>query len=182
MSPAEYLDEKYQKIRNHILCQIPVVLSELLRNVGSCTMRILGDTPNSVLDHEDRLGSLQSFISAVEDCVRQHHPDDKTLFVAVKFFPGKHSYFVVDVNKTRYNYETADECWDLVPVYCLRLSRRPTIFRKPSLDEPVSRILREMHSGHGQDLLPLCDNHFDPHFCYANPRSLQKLAQKDSST
>ncbi|KAJ6004735.1 hypothetical protein N7540_012534 [Penicillium herquei] len=169
------MDEKVQKARNFILSKIKVVLSELLQNIGSCTIRIVGDAPNGLLDLEDRLGSLRPFITEVEEAVRQNHPDDTTLFVAVRFLRGKHSYFVVDVNNTRYNYETADECRESIPVYVLRLSRRqPTIFRKPSLDEPLAEILRELHDLHGQSPLPLCDNIFDPHFCYANPRRLHK--------
>ncbi|KAJ5716025.1 uncharacterized protein N7483_013206 [Penicillium malachiteum] len=177
------MDEGTKKARNRILGQIKVVLSELLRNIGSCTMRIVGDTPNSVLDHEDLLESVRPFVSEVEECIRQHHPDDKTLFIAAKFCLGKHSYFVVDVNNTRYNYETAHECEELTPVYYLRLSRRqPTILRKPPLDATLSKILMVMHYWHGQDPLPLCDNHFDPNFCYPNPRHPENSAQEDLST
>ncbi|KAJ5721983.1 hypothetical protein N7488_000018 [Penicillium malachiteum] len=117
MSPAEFLDEKHQKIRTNILRQIPGVLSEL------------------------------------------------------------------DVHNTHYERETAGECKELIPVYYLRLSRRPTIIRKTMLDKTVAEILRIMHNNHAQDPLPLCDNDFDPNSSYANLiRHLQnKPAQEDSS-
>ena len=41
-----------QEIREYIIRQIRVVLSKFLQdvNVGSATIRILGDTPTSILD------------------------------------------------------------------------------------------------------------------------------------
>lgn len=168
------MDNSTQKIREHIICQIRVVLSEFLQDGGSGMIRILGDTPNSILDPGDYLESIRPFASEVQDYLQKYHPDNKTRFLAAKICRGKHSYFIVDLNNTDYNYETAHECRTLIPVYVLRLSKRqPTIFRKRELDETLAKILREMHNCHGQDPLPLFDNHYNENLQYRNPRSLQ---------
>lgn len=59
-----------------------------------------------------------------------------------------------------------------IPVYVLRLSERPKIFRQQQLDDTIARVLADMHNGHGYDPLPLVDdyNHIVE---YRNPRSLQ---------
>lgn len=133
-------------------------------------MRVLGDTPNSILDPEDYLESIRPFALEVQEYLQKYHPDNKTNFIAVKICHGKHSFFVVDLNNTDYTHE----CEVLVPVYVLRLSKgQPTIFRKRELDETLARILRNMHECHGQDPLPLFDNHYDKNLHYPNPRSLQ---------
>ena len=168
------MDDSTQRIREHIIRQIRVVLSEVPPNVGSNTIRILGDTPNSILNPEDYLESIRPFALEVQDCLDEYHTNNTTRFVAVAIYPGKHSYFVVDLNNTDYDYQTAHECKTLIPVYVLRLSKRtPTIFRKQELDEPVAESLRIMHNGHGQDPLPLFDNYCDKNSYYGNPRSLQ---------
>lgn len=168
------MDDSTQRIREHIIRQIRVVLSEVPPNVGSNTIRILGDTPNSILDPEDYLESIRPFISETEQCLQEYHPDNKTRFVAVKICRGNHSYFILDLNNTDYNYETAHECKTLIPVYVLRLSKRqPTLFRKRELDKTIAKVLRNMHNLHGQDPLPLFDNHYDENLQYCNPRSPQ---------
>ena len=53
LSPA--MDDSTQQIRDQIICQIRGVLFEFLRDVGSGTMRILRDTPNSILDPKEYL-------------------------------------------------------------------------------------------------------------------------------
>ena len=169
------MEDSTQQVRDHIIRQIRVVLFEFLRDVGSGTMRILGDTPNSILDPEDYLESIRPFASTVQKCLHEYYIQNETCFVAVNIYRGKHSYFVVDLNNTGYNYHTAHECITLIPVYVLRLSKRqPTIFRKRELDGPIAETLRIMHNGHGQDPLPLFDNYYDENSQYGNPRSLQK--------
>ncbi|KAB8254096.1 hypothetical protein BDV32DRAFT_143205 [Aspergillus pseudonomiae] len=136
-----------QEIREYIIRQIRVVLSKFLQdvNVGSATIRILGDTPTN----------------------------NTTLFIATTIYRGKHSYFVLNLNNNDYNYETAHECKTIVPVYVLRLSKRqPTIFRKRELDETIAETLRDLHDCHGQDPLPLFDSHYEENRCYPHPRSL----------
>ncbi|RAK85988.1 hypothetical protein BO79DRAFT_289501 [Aspergillus costaricaensis CBS 115574] len=166
------MDDSTKQLRERILRQIRVVLSQLPPDVGSGTIRILGDTPNSILDPEDFLGSIRPFVTETEESLRKFHPGNETRFVAAKICRGKHSYFILDLNNSNYNYETAHECKTLIPVYVLRLSKRqPTIFRKRELDESIAKILRNMHNLHGQAPLPLFDNHYDPYLQYPNPRS-----------
>lgn len=63
---------------------------------------------------------------------------------------------------------------DIDPVYVLGLTKRQlTVVRKRSLDEPIAKVLRNMHNLHGQDPLPLFDNHYDENLQYPNPRNLQ---------
>ncbi|OJJ95247.1 hypothetical protein ASPACDRAFT_47991 [Aspergillus aculeatus ATCC 16872] len=89
-------------------------------------MRILGDTPKIILDPEDYLGSIRPFATQVQDCLHEYSADNETCFVTVtvNIHPGKHSYFVVDLNITDYDYQTAPECETLIPVYILPLSKR----------------------------------------------------------
>ncbi|GKZ28679.1 hypothetical protein AbraIFM66950_011115 [Aspergillus brasiliensis] len=165
------MDDSTHQIRERIIRQIRAVLSEFPPDVGSSTIRILGDTPNSILDPQDYLKSIRPFVSETEECLKKIHPDNETRFVAAKIYRGKHSYFIVDVNNTEYDYETAHDCKTVIPVYVLRLSKRqPTIFRKRELDEDIAKVLRNMHNLHGQDALPLYDNHYDVNLCYPNPR------------
>ncbi|KAJ5135250.1 uncharacterized protein N7515_004528 [Penicillium bovifimosum] len=103
--------------------------------------------------------------------------NNTTRFLAVMIDPGKHSYFVVNLNNTEYDYQTAHECETPVPVYILRLSKsKPMIFRNPVLDGHIAETLRVMHNNHGQDPLPLLDfdNYCDKNTYYGNPRSLQR--------
>ncbi|BDD59386.1 hypothetical protein MPDQ_003043 [Monascus purpureus] len=168
------MGDSTQQIRDHIMRQISEILPEFLRNVDSSAIRILGDTPNSILDPEDYLGSISPFALKVQDCLHEFDEDNRTCFVAVNIYRGKHSYFVIDLNNTAYNYQTAHQCKTPIPIYVLRLSKRnPKIYRKQELDEPIAEALRVMHNGHGQDPLPLFDNYYDENIQYRNPRSLQ---------
>ncbi|KAL6229864.1 hypothetical protein BDW75DRAFT_224151 [Aspergillus navahoensis] len=169
------MEDSKQQIREYILTEIPHIMRQFLQELPSdCAIRIVGDTPNSVLDPEDYLTSIYPFVSKVQHCLREYRSDNKALFVAVKIIPGKHSYFVVDSNNVGYNYETAHECKTPIPVYALRLSRRaPTIRRAETMDKEIAEIIAKMHDGHGQDPLPLFDNHNDPNLQYRNPRSLR---------
>lgn len=169
------MDESKQRMREHIMSQIPETISNFLDGVGSTPIRILGDTPNSALDPEEYLESVRPFVSKVEESIRQHRPDAETRFVAVNIYPGKHSYFVLDLNNVDYNYETAHIEKPLIPAYVLRLSpRKVRIWRHKLLDGTLANTLAEMHNGHGDDPLPLVDdrNHIVE---YRRPRSLQGL-------
>ncbi|KAJ5940084.1 hypothetical protein N7516_000252 [Penicillium verrucosum] len=163
------MDDTTQQIRERIVRQIQVIFSESLPDVGSGTMRmrIIGDIPNNYFK------SIRPFVSETEEYLQRSHPDNKTRLVAVKICRGKHSYFIIDLNNTDYNYKTAHECRTLIPVYVLGLTKRQLIVvRKRSLDETIAKVLRNMHNLHGQDPLPLFDNHYDENLQYPNPRNL----------
>ncbi|RAK74893.1 uncharacterized protein BO72DRAFT_450350 [Aspergillus fijiensis CBS 313.89] len=166
-------DSTQSMIREHIIRQIREVLSQFLPSVGSDTMRILGVTPNSILEPRNYLESIRPIVSEIEEYLQNNRPDIKTRFVAAKIFRGK-TYFLLDLNIADYNYETAHDCKMLIPVYVLRLSKRqPTILRKPELDGTVAKVLRNMHNLQDQDPLPLFDNHYDENLQYPNPRRPQ---------
>ncbi|GIK06760.1 hypothetical protein Aspvir_002411 [Aspergillus viridinutans] len=167
--------QQVREIRGHILTQIPSIMHEFLRQLDSNgAVRIVGDAPNSILNPKDYFESIHPFASKVQHCVRRYCADYTTRFVAVNIYPEKHSYFVVDLNNTDYNYETAHKCKTPIPVYVLRLSKRaPTICRKERLDKGIAEMLADMHEGHGKDSLPLFEDHNDPNLSYPNPRSLQ---------
>ena len=167
------MDDSKQKIRERIICHIPDVIQCFLQTVDSTPIRILGDTPNSLLDPRDYLGSIRPFVSNLEDSIRESRPDSQTRFLAVKIYPGKHSYFVVDLNNVDYAYETAHKDVALIPTYILRLSKRPTIFRKQTLDKTLAETLAELHNGHGQEPLPFFED-YNQLVQYPNPRSLQR--------
>lgn len=164
-----------QQTREHIITQIPQIMLKFLQGLHSeDAVRLLGDVPNSVLDPNHYLESIRPFASKVQHCLHEYHADYETRFVAVNIYPGKHSYFVVDLNNFGYNYSTAHECKTPVPVYVLRLSQRtPVIRRNETLDMELAVSLAKMHDGHGQDPLPLFEDHNDPNLQYHNPRSLR---------
>ena len=157
------------------MAQIPRIMFEFLQELHSeDAVRILGDIPNSVLDPRDYLESIRPFVLKVQHCLREYRAGCETRFVAANVYPGKHSYFVVDLNNDGYNYNTAHECETPVPVYVLRLSQRmPSIRRKEVLDKQLATSLANMHDGHGQEPLPLFEDHNDPNLQYRNPRSLR---------
>lgn len=171
------MEDQIQQIRERITSQIPDTVNRFLKTVGTTPIRILGDTPSNVLDVGDPPGSIRQFVLKLEESVRATRSNAKTRFLAAKIFPypQKHSYFVVDVNNVDYVYETAHIDMATVPVYVLRLSkRRVRIYRKESLDVDLAAILAEMHNGHGQEPLPLVEDH--NHLVeYKNPRSLSHI-------
>ena len=169
------MEDPKQQIREQIMTQIPHIMFEFLQKLHpKDAVRILGDVPNSVLDSKHYLESIHPFASKVQHCLQKDHADYETRFVAVNIYPGKHSYFVVDLNNVGYNYNTAHECKTPVPVYILRLSQRtPAIRRNEALDMELAISLAKMHDGHGQDPLPLFEDHNDPNLQYRNPRSLR---------
>ncbi|CAG8208716.1 unnamed protein product [Penicillium olsonii] len=169
------MDDSIQQIRNRILGQIREVLFELPEDDVTRTMRILGDTPTRILDPNDYLESIRPFTLEVQNSLCARHGNNTTRLLAVTIHPDKHSYFVVDLNNTDYDYQTAHECKSPVPVYVLRLSskRKPTISRRRVLDSAIAETLGKLHDDHGQEPLPLFDNHCDSNRYYGNPRSLR---------
>lgn len=141
------MEESKQNIREHIVGQIPETINNFLRTIDLTAIRILGDIPNSILDHTCYLESVRPIVSKVEESLREHRPGAQTRFLAVDIYPGNHSYFVLDLNNIDYVYETAHNDMAPIPVYVLRLSKRKIgIFRKgEELDSTLAERLREMH-------------------------------------
>ncbi|GLA55911.1 hypothetical protein CBS76997_11395 [Aspergillus niger] len=161
-----------EQMRIMIMDQIHDTMRKFLNEADSAPIRILGDTPTKILDSKDYLKSISAFVEKVQESVRECRRNVQTRFLAVNIYPGRHSYFVLDLNNIHYNYDTAHNDVDPIPVYVLRLSRRPRIFRFKDQDEKLAIRLAEMHNGHGKDPLPLFDD-FTKTVQYHSPRSLQ---------
>jgi hypothetical protein len=113
------IEESIHLMREHILDQIPETINNPLCTINSTPIRILGDTPNSILDHRHYLESIRPFVAKVEESPRNHQPDAQTRFLALDIHPGNHSYFVLDINNVDYVYETAHH-----DRYCYRWETR----------------------------------------------------------
>lgn len=162
--------------RASIIRQIHGVIRDFLNSYGSSTpippIRIVGDTPNSILDHSEFLESIETIIEEVKSAVATCRPDAETRWIAVNKFEGRRSFFVLDINNVGYDYDSAHKCLTKVPVYILRLSRAPKIFRHGRQDQKLAETLAEMHDMHGKKPLPLFDDHTRPRV-YDSPRGLR---------
>lgn len=173
--------EASDQTREEILTQIRNTIKGFLQEFRSdSAIRVLGIISNRVLGSEEPLNSIKLFASEVQKCLTERHFTQRpsvARFLAVNLYPStlyKYSYFVVDSNNFDYNYDTAHKCRSGIPVYVLRLSKRkPKIFRNVNLDMAIAGIIANMHEGHGNDSLPLCDDYNDPNRQYSNPRSLR---------
>lgn len=166
------MEDSSKHFRDHIKSQIPQTISTFLSTTfdkaNSGAIRILGDTPTSILTADNPVGCICEFAHEVETAIRKTSSRQsgggaiQTRFLAVTIYPTtktKHSYFVVDLNNTEYDYETAHNDLRKIPVYVLRLSKRKiSIFRQERLDGTIAETLAMMHKGHGDDPLPLVDD------------------------
>ncbi|MEU5145557.1 hypothetical protein, partial [Streptomyces sp. NPDC021139] len=163
MASSLEMEEEKRIDRNHIISQIPETINSFLETAGSGAIRILGDIPNSVLTTDDKLGCISQFALELENSIHTSRPSAQTRFLAVNIYPPaktKHSYFVVDLNNVDYVYATAHNDKRPIPVYVLRLSRRKiSLLRQEGLDATIAETLATMHNGHGNDPLPLVDDH-----------------------
>lgn len=162
--------------RDLIIDQIRGLMANFLKGYDSSTsipsIRILGDTPNSILDDSQFLQSIKIIIEEVESSVALYRPGTKSRWIATNKFGGRRSFFVLDLNNIEYEYESAHTCRTLIPVYVLRLSKSPKIFRHEPQDQNLAEKLAQMHDLHGKKPLPLFDDHTKP-LIYDSPRNLR---------
>lgn len=158
-----------------IVGQIQGVMRNFLSQYDASTpiapVRIVGDTPNSILDHSEYLNSINAIVQEVIDAVSTYRPNIQTRWVAISKFPGRHSFFVLDINNGDYGYESAHTCFTKIPVWILRLSRAPKIFRHQGQDQKLAEKLASLHNLHGRDPLPLFDEYTQLR-AFASPRHL----------
>lgn len=158
-----------------IIERIPVVMRNFLNAYEASPsippIRILGDTPNSILDHGDFVASIKTITEAIKDTIIACRPEAQIRWIAVTKFEGRHSFFVLDLNNSEYVYEYAHMRVKKIPVYILRLSKAPKIFRHEPQDQMLAERLAQMHNLHGTDPLPLFDDHTRP-LVYSSPRDL----------
>jgi hypothetical protein len=161
-----------EETRGLIMHQIQSTMARFFQEAPIPTQfRLVGDTPTAILDSDDYLKSIRLFVTKVQESVKNYYSDAKTCFLALRIL-SRHSYFVVDVNNSDYNYETAHGITTPVPVYVLRLSKHVKIYRTPTQDGNLAQILATMHWGHGNDPLPLVDDYTKP-VVYHSPRGLR---------
>ncbi|KAI9369559.1 hypothetical protein BJX61DRAFT_536317 [Aspergillus egyptiacus] len=154
-----------------IMGQIQGTIDQFFQQAIPPRMRLVGDTPTALLDSDDYLKSVLPFVTKAQDSIKICYPDAETRFLALRI-QKRHSYFVVDINNSDYDYETAHEDATLIPVYLLRLSRHVRISRQPMQDRDLARILATMYWGHGNDPLPLVDD-YTKSVVYHSPRGLR---------
>lgn len=149
-----------------IIGKIHETMRNFLNRYDSSTpitpIRIVGDTPNSILNHSEFPKSINTIVEEVKNTVSTCRPDAEIRWVAVSKFDGRHSFVVLDINNARYDYESAHMCLAKLPVYVLRLSREPKIFRHEPQDQKLAEKLARMHNLHRRDPLPLFDDHTRP--------------------
>lgn len=142
--------------------EIHQVVSKALSEHGS--IRILGDVRAEALDPNNYLASITDLVQPFLDTWESKDEITRVTFLAVDICI-RHSFFVVDLNNEQYDYDTAHLSAVSVPVYLLQRSKRPhgrwRIFRYAPQDQQLARMLAHFHWGHGQDPLPLFQDHSD---------------------
>lgn len=131
-------------------------ISEALEKHHS--IRILGDLPTAQLDGSDYLASTRRLINPL---ITFWENKAELRLLAVDVWP-QHSYFALDFNNDRYDYQTAHTEVIVLPVYLLRLSRRSgtwRIFRYSAGDTQLAKRIADLHEGNGQNPIPFLEDH-----------------------
>ncbi|KAJ5458482.1 hypothetical protein N7475_009870 [Penicillium sp. IBT 31633x] len=149
--------------------EINRAVSDALKQHNS--IRILGDLPTEKLNSEDYLNSTHETIASFVNIWQKI----ATLrLLAIEIYP-RHTYFALDINNDRYDYDNAHTQMIILPVYLLRLSResdRWKIFRHLPQDSALARRIAFLHESHGQDPIPFVDDHNKAVIHYA-PRNIK---------
>lgn len=163
------------EFRAPIIEQIPQVMKNFLNGYDPSKQipptRILGDTPNRIIDQSDFMESVNTIIEETKNAVLTCRPDSKVRWLTMTKFEGRHSFFVLDLNNAEYDYNSSHTCLTEIPVYILRLSKAPKIFRHQAQDRKLAEKLAELHNLHGREPLPFFDD-YTKRLEYASPRNL----------
>lgn len=138
------------------------------------SIHILGDLPTEKLNREDYLASTQETISTF---VSFWNDKANLRLLVVEVWP-RPTYFALDFNNDKYDYDNAHVQVIVLPVYLLRLSRRRDhwkIFRHKPQDLSLARRIAVLHEGNGQDPTPFLEDHIKGVVHY-NPRRGRLLA------
>lgn len=163
------LEHEKTEYRDFVLNQTNSLLEAVPKD--HAPIRVVGQIPTNILNPEDCLASIRPFVTEVQVSVGIHCAGAKTCFVAAETH-SRYTFFVVDINNVGYNYDTAHQDSTAIPVFVLRLSRRPSFLRDPKQDQYLAQRLANMHRAHGDKPLPLFDN-FTKHIEYGSPRGLR---------
>ncbi|KAJ5761471.1 hypothetical protein N7533_003510 [Penicillium manginii] len=134
------------------------------------SIRIHGDLPTKKLDSDDYLASTRKTIS---EFVSFWNDIANLQLLAVEIWPRR-SYFALDFNNSKYDYDKAHTQVIVLPVYLLRMSRRSgswRIFRHKPEDSHLAKRIAFLHEGNGQDPTPFLEDHIKG-VVYGNPRNL----------
>lgn len=120
-------------------------------------------------DSDDYLASASAIVSEIFPCWEK---DSRVLFLAIEVRPER-THMVIDINNDEYNFATAHETKNIIPVYVLRRKRgRWVQFRWPPGDKLLNEEVASLHELNGFDAkTPFFANHHTQ-VAYANPRSL----------
>lgn len=142
------------------------------------TIRILGDIPTVCLDSNDYLTSVRETIAGF---ISSWDGKADLRLLAVEVWP-RHAFFALDFNNHKYDYDTAHTEEIVLPVYMLRKSRRRPrwkMYRYKPQDSQLAKRIAHLHDMHGQEPLPLYDDH-NQIVISLNSRSSQKRAMEAS--
>ena len=108
----------------------------------------------------------------IEEFVATWKKTTLTRLLAMEVFP-RHTYFALDLNNDKYDYQTAHEDDTVLPVYLLRFSSRSrswSIVRYQRQDVSLAHRLAVLHNANGQAPLPFLEDH-NTIIMHFNPRT-----------
>ncbi|CEO59387.1 hypothetical protein PMG11_04063 [Penicillium brasilianum] len=135
------------------------------------SIRILGELPTEKLNCEDYLASTRETISSF---VSSWDKKANLQLLAVEVW-SRRTYFALDFNNDKYDYDNAHIEEIVLPVYLLRLSRRSgswTVFRHKPEDSRLAKRLAALHLGNGQKPIPFLEDHIKG-VVHDKPRNLK---------
>ncbi|KAA8652092.1 uncharacterized protein ATNIH1004_000996 [Aspergillus tanneri] len=122
------------------------------------TIRVVGVLPTRFLRSEDYRASVSSLI---EPFTTEWGKSQKIQLIAIDVYQ-EYTFFVLDINNWKYDYDTAHKELLLVPVYILRLSNggnKWKFFRRAVDDRRIARRIADLHSCNDQNPLPFLEDH-----------------------
>lgn len=150
--------------RASILAKADEAINEFLaaQDSSNSPVRLIGQFSNRMIDPDAFFESVKSITNRVLNCVAQWDPTATTTLLSINRFPGRLSYFALDINNSTYVYETAHLTTIPTPIHILRLSKNARIFRSQRHDKSIAETLARLHYMHGQDPLPFFDDRTTP--------------------
>ncbi|KAJ5165904.1 hypothetical protein N7492_006200 [Penicillium capsulatum] len=126
-------------------------------------IRILGDMPTEQLNCEDYLASTRG---TIEQLISFWQNKADLRLLALEVWP-QYSYFALDFNNDKYDYEYPS---DRRTCYLLRLSRKSNrwrIFRHRPEDASLAKRIADLHEDNGNNPIPFVEDYIKgvTHLC-----------------
>ncbi|KAL2826903.1 hypothetical protein BJY01DRAFT_229507 [Aspergillus pseudoustus] len=122
--------------------------------------------------HLDSHDYLRSVKEVLNDIFPDFESDQRIRLLAIEIFPDR-TYLVVDISNYEYNFQTAHEASESLPVYLLKVAHKGknwALVRLPKEDQRLRERIAELHRSHGYDVgLPLIEDNTSS-IVHANPR------------